>query len=771
MGALDSFQTYAALLNAEPDGDALVALAVALKEAGHEPEAAELLSRYQEDWPQGGAVQEARGRLERWAVEHAARELAVGGDQPLSADGLKRVEAARRQAARGSPEVALSSLRELVREYPRSAEVWAALGDVHSALERYDDAELAYGWAAALAPEESAWHARLGLLLAKGWGGRRNREAAEALTRALALRPSWSELRYHLAVIQQGRGSFDEAVRELRAYLAAESEGPLVADARARLTALTRPVAEPPDRKLAGSCPEQIEAAVCDHYRVARIYQDRGELGAARHELDSALAAAPEWPAALNLLAALEQEQGQAAAARAAWRRSLAADPDQPQVLLALGDQARRDGRLGEAMDLLEQAAGRGAGEAWYSLAEISFASGEFELAQQQLDAYFSSANSGLQADKASALGAEIQRHFRQRKLGIALSVGSALALVLGGLLWRRSGRTLPDLLARAPEAVHDLARVISALRHEVLKHNTTLLSEVASALERSDHAAVEFAATRLFGAPGATEGGIVHRFDAYVSSLDQLGRSHGVRLDLRRKDPVIAPMWAAMRRLRRLERDLRRPWRASRGLSGELRVLSHQLNVRCYQSLGRFLREMSTLRLTAELIEAVDRGVRAEPAFSGQALPELKLEVPPEGLPARILRGDIEDIIANLLRNAYRAVGEGLSPELRAVGLTMEEEVDMVTGLESVVLRFRDNAPGKLTSEMIRTRSIGRGLGLVVDLVTRHNGGVTVEREPGWAKAVVVRLPRAEAPESEDAEDSTGMGGALLSSLTGEGE
>ena len=154
MGALDSFQTYAALLNAEPDGDALVALAVALKDAGHEPEAADLLTHYQDEWPQGGAVQEARGRLERWAVEHAARELAIGGDQPLSAEGLRRVEAARRQAARGLEDQALSGLRELVREYPRSAEVWGALGDVHSALHHYDEAELAYGWAAALAPEE-----------------------------------------------------------------------------------------------------------------------------------------------------------------------------------------------------------------------------------------------------------------------------------------------------------------------------------------------------------------------------------------------------------------------------------------------------------------------------------------------------------------------------------------------------------------------------------------------------------------------------------------
>lgn len=770
LGALESFKTYQGLINAEPDGDALVALAVALKESGHEPEAAELLNQYKDEWPEGGAVQEARGRLERWAVEHAARELAIGGDQPLSADALARVEAARRQAARGADELALAGLRELAREYPRSAEVWAALGDVHSGLQRYDEAELAYGWAVALAPEESAWHARLGLLLAEAWGGRRNREASESLTRALALRPSWSELRYHLAVVNQLQGRFDDAVRELRAYLAAEPTGPLAEDARARLAALTRPVHDPPDRKLAGSCPEHIQPEVCDQYRVARIYQDRGDLGAARHELDSVLAAAPKWAAALNLLAALELEQDHPELARAAWRRSLSAEPDQPQVLLALGDQARREGRSGEALDLLQQAAALGAGEAWYSLAEISFAAGRIDEAQERLDAYFSSANSGLQTDKASALRAEIQRQIRQKKLAMAVAAGTGLLIALGGLAWRRSGRTLPELLERAPEAVHDLARVVSALRHEVLKHNTTLLSEVASALERGDNAAVEFAATRLFGPPETHEGGIVHRFDGYLASLDHLGRQHGVRLDLRRKDPVIAPMAAAMRRLRRLERDMRRPWRARRSLSHELRVLSHQLNVTCYQALGRFLREMSTLRITAELIQSVDAGVRAEPAFSGQALPPLQLEVPEGGLPARILRGDLQDIIANLLRNAYRAVGEGLTPERRRVGLTMEEEVDMVTGLEAVVLRFRDNAPGKLTSEMIRTRSSGRGLGLVVDLVTRHNGGVTVEREPGWAKAVVVRLPRAEAPESEDPEDSTAASLPLLSSSPSEG-
>ena len=55
--------------------------------------------------------------------------------------------------------------------------------------------------------------------------------------------------------------------------------------------------------------------------------------------------------------------------------------------------------------------------------------------------------------------------------------------LVAGGLAWRRSRqRTLADLIEAAPECAHDLARLLSAIRHEVLKHNTTLLEEMAHA-------------------------------------------------------------------------------------------------------------------------------------------------------------------------------------------------------------------------------------------------------------------------------------------------
>ena len=52
---------------------------------------------------------------------------------------------------------------------------------------------------------------------------------------------------------------------------------------------------------------------------------------------------------------------------------------------------------------------------------------------------------------------------------------------------------------------------------------------------------------------------------------------------------------------------------------------------------------------------------------------------------------------------------------------------------------------------EVIRSRYVERGLGLTVDLISRAGGSVHVEDEPGWTKAVVVRLPRAEVPEEEE--------------------
>ena len=63
------------------------------------------------------------------------------------------------------------------------------------------------------------------------------------------------------------------------------------------------------------------------HYRIALVYWYQGDFESSREALEVALLAAPDWPAALNLDAALKMHAGDPAQAVAAWERSLAVSP------------------------------------------------------------------------------------------------------------------------------------------------------------------------------------------------------------------------------------------------------------------------------------------------------------------------------------------------------------------------------------------------------------------------------------------------------------
>jgi hypothetical protein len=381
--------------------------------------------------------------------------------------------------------------------------------------------------------------------------------------------------------------------------------------------------------------------------------------------------------------------------------------------------------------------------DASYYLAAMAWEDNAPFEAKAHLDRFLgSSTPDHLLRPLAQALDEQVERRIFQVKAA-AVGGGSLLGIVGLGLLVRRfrRGQSLDRLVEASPEVVHDVVRTLSAIRHEVLKHNTTLLDEVPGALEHGDFHAVSWAAVRLYG--DEVTPGILARFEAYLSSLERLGRRHGVRLDLRHVDPILAPMWKALRKLERLEKDLRNPSRAGPGTAEELRTLSRALNEDGYQALGRFLRRIGAVTVTRELFLTVDERVRNEAAFADAQLPALDVVIPDEGIPLRVLAGDLEDVTANLLRNAYSALLDR-EPSARRVSVTLSEEADPITGLEEVVLSFYDNAPGVLTTEMIRSRNIGRGLGLALDLVTRHDGSLRV-RSVADGKHVEVRLPRAE--------------------------
>jgi len=59
--------------------------------------------------------------------------------------------------------------------------------------------------------------------------------------------------------------------------------------------------------------------------------------------------------------------------------------------------------------------------------------------------------------------------------------------------------------------------------------------------------------------------------------------------------------------------------------------------------------------------------------------------------------------------------------------------------------LAVKDTARGHLTTSMVMEADVGRGLGLVRDLVERNGGGIHVAAAAGWSKAVVVEFDRVD--------------------------
>ena len=80
------------------------------------------------------------------------------------------------------------------------------------------------------------------------------------------------------------------------------------------------------------------------------------------------------------------------------------------------------------------------------------------------------------------------------------------------------------------------------------------------------------------------------------------------------------------------------------------------------------------------------------------------------------------------------------------ALGVDLVTETDDITGLSSLAIRVKDRSPERLTSEMLRGRYVERGMGITADLLSRYDGSITVEPEPGWEKAVVLRFFTLEA-------------------------
>jgi signal transduction histidine kinase len=472
----------------------------------------------------------------------------------------------------------------------------------------------------------------------------------------------------------------------------------------------------------------------------AQAWRDRPEayaLDRALEEVRRARALAPDAEGPLNLEAAILVDRGEMDAAVALFEESLDRDPSQTDVLVGLAPLYERMGRLDDAERMWQRAALLDHPAALWRRARVEADAGRPWATRRTLARYFETTAGGVEYEAAQRLDAAQATRIRATYVaGGALAVG-LVAVPVWAIVRRRSGVGLDGLLESSPSSWRDVARILSAIRHEILRHHASSFAEVADALDTGDAEAGRWLAAQWY-----RDGAAMARFDTYVGELRELGRKAGVPLRLETSDPVLGPLLAAVRRFAALRTPLERGTR-TRHVASELRAIAEVLDEQVSPALGRTVARLCLLEIDEALLGDIVETVWREPALWDEASWRPQVAPLPSGpLLVRMFRSDLVDVLANVLRNAVEATHGIAGPR---VGIAVALDADPITGLERIEIRVRDTSPRQLSTSAVRGRFVGRGLGLAGDLTTRAGGSISVEDEPGWGKAVVVRLPRAE--------------------------
>lgn len=729
--ALQAMQHHLERVREDERSDALLRTTTAeLVDALPPAEALDLLDRVTTRFPDlAGRFSETQLELE---VEVRTRELMGAAPTSLTPEQRSDVERARDAAEEGDLPEARRILESLADQVSRSPVVWAALADVREGQGDIAGAEAAIQLARQLDPLNGALHARASDILATHYAMRFDDEALAALDRALdvAEDPALLERHARLALRAGRPAAARRSLERLQALGGGAVADPLLADLdRVRPEPLQLPPVPPP---------VGVDADAWRWVHRARVFVERARspegtwdpelLSRAEQAVHEALEIMPEFALALQLRGRLYVIRGALDEAIIAYRRSLAAEPDQPDVLGSLAELLLRVGAP-DAQEVLAEADEAGSAFAMVTRARQDVAARRYLAARARLHRYFRVTSQSPWHDEAVALRDRVERDLRGL---VALGLLLGLGLLGVPLVWiwnRRRGTDLLGFVQAHPRSLPEVARLLSAIRHEVIKHNVSTLPALAERQQRGDSVPLAWVQARLAGPQGALD-----RFRTYVAELESLARRAGDPVNLRHRDPVFRDGIRAMEAI----------GAACDGLQPSsvplLARQAEQIVGPFYDALGRLLDGVSVVRLDEPVFRTAWATVSAERPEAAQGM---RFDV--EGrtdICVRIPRADLGDIVVNLLRNALQA-SEEEGREHLAVRVGTDE--DFVTGLLRVEIRVCDQVERRLTTAMIRGRYIDRGLGLAVDLTSRAGGSIHVESEPGWAKAVVVRLPMEE--------------------------
>jgi tetratricopeptide (TPR) repeat protein len=641
--------------------------------------------------------------------------------------------------------------------FPRA---YYSLGVTQAKSGRFGEAVEALERAIHMDQSDYQAHMTLGLIYKKEFAGAEDEQAIKHLAAALRLRPDLSRLHILLGELyartdrEKAREQYERFVRT------ADPDDPDIERARRSLEDLEREIRQeepvaitPPAEESLRFLDPELQKMINEAYLRGTEYQD---LAQAEKILLDAQARFPKEPEVYNQLARVVYLQDRTGDARRYWEQSLTIQEDQLEVHERLGILLRRQ-LPDEAIPHLQRAADLGSLTARFVLADLLWEQAQPWRAKNELDRYLAEAGEyDLHFDRALTLRDRIDRRLLQFYLLAAALLALAVSWPSLRIYRRYRGKSLRQLLERDPKSFPEIARILSLIRHEILKHNTAFLADVGRALEldavdADGRAAV--LAQRMFGEKGsdpqvagsrepARLPGIYGRFLGYLEELEKVGRAHRVTLNLQRKDPIFGPMIRAFEELARRREELRNLAALRPGKRLELAKLllraGEVLGRQAFDRLSGLIRELCIVSVDERMVLETYAQVIGEQQFAGRQL--AALQCTGLGAPIRIFRTDLEDILANVIRNSLRSSMSYARPPV-GLGIDLVIELDDVTGLGTLAIRIKDRSTEQLSNEMLRGRYVERGMGITVDLLSRYDGSIAVEPEPGWSKAVVLRF------------------------------
>lgn len=653
------------------------------------------------------------------------------------------------------------ALEAAVTDSPWFPKAHYALGIIHARNQRFAKAVEELTKSIRMDRFDYEAQMALGLLYKKEFAGAEDERAIDHLSQALLLRPDLYHLDFHLgqlyARIDRERARLhytrflnapvpeDDPDRELARRARDELNREATTDDQPFL------MSDPPrDLRL----DPELQRLINEAYLRVSEEQDFKE---AERVLERARKKFPDQEVVLNELAKVAFALGRTGNAREFWEKSLEMKEPQKEVHERLGLLLEKD-LPREAETHLRRAAELGSTTARFRLAQLLWNDYSILDASEELDRYLQEASElDLYWQTAPRLRDRMDQVFIRVYLAISALLIALVAIPAWQIYRRLRGASLAQLLARAPKSFPEVARILSLIRHEILKHNTAFLSDVGRALEMDEpdaEARAAIVARRLFGERrggtpaqpgregGIQERGIYGRFLGYTLELQKVGRSHGVTLNLYRKDPIFSAMIDAFEVLRGLSdlpktsmRDrptVKLEWARRLSRSG------HVLGRKAFESLSDMIQSLCIVEVDAAFVHEVFRSVVAETQFTGVQIAELV--VTGTAARVRVFRSDLEDILTNVIRNSLHS-SVLYAPKPIALGVALVTEMDEITGLVTLAIRIQDRSTEQLSNEMLRGRYVERGMGITADLLSRYDGSIAVEPEPGWQKAVVLRF------------------------------